>query len=343
MSRFPLAGHGHDHTRRVTIPDATYSPAQGHRPRLLRGLTAATLLLAVVGALLVGATADAAWTVLLLLAAALAGVTVPDLPLRRVLRIALPVVCAAGWTAGLLGAQTGWWPDATGQPAREAAAGVLIWVASGLALAAALVLAELSRSREVHQRRETARALSHARDVAVADPLTGLANRHGLRLLGGQILNTARRRGDAVYCVFLDVDGLAQVNASLGRSGGDEVLLAVAEALRATTRATDVTARWGDDEFVVVGPGTGLPSLEIERRVRAHCIEHGGIDRRVWQPRVSAGSYLLEPWDDDALDAVLHLADRDMQVRRALRRDTDAPLASRAIAPPPQGTDGWTG
>lgn len=298
------------------------------------------LLLAVVGALLLGATAEATWTVLLLLAAGLAGAT--GSPVRWALRLALPAVCLTGWLAGLLHAFVAAPPQQqAGGPEQDAGYAVL-WAASGLALAAALVLAELSRVRHAHQRRETARALSHARDVSVADPLTGLANRHGLRLLGGHILETSRRRGDAVYCVFLDVDGLGGVNRSAGRGDGDEVLLAVAEALRATTRATDVAARWGDDEFVLVGPGTGLPPLEIERRIRAHCIEHGTVDRRVWQPRVSAGSYLLEPWDDDALDAVLHLADRDMQVRRALRRDTGASGASRAIAPPPRpGVDGW--
>ncbi len=324
----------------MIILRATPSAATGGRHTRL---TVASLALAGVGALLIAATADATWTVLLLLAAALAGVGAPEAPVSSLLRVTLPMVCATGWLAGLLHGVLGTAP-AEGPGASHTAAGRLVlWAASGLAVAAALVLAELTRTRQVHQRRETARALSHARDVAVADPLTGLANRHGLQLLAGQILETARRRGDAVYCVFLDVDGLGAVNHVAGRSGGDEVLLTVAEALRRTTRATDVAARWGDDEFVLVGPGTGLPPVEIERRIRAYCVEHGGIDRRLWQPRVSAGSYLLEPWDDDPLDAVRHLAERDMQVRRALRRDTGASDASRAIAPPPPGADGWSG
>ena len=150
-------------------------------------------------------------------------------------------------------------------------------------------MAVLTRARSERERAETDRAIERAQDVAVHDALTGLTNRRGLALLGGQILESARRRGDAVYCIFVDVDGLSRVNEELGHGAGDDVLLTVAEGLRRSTRATDAVARWGDDEFVVVGPGTGLAPLEMERRIRAHCVEHTSIDRRIWQARVSAG------------------------------------------------------
>lgn len=312
----------------MTSSRRTSPAADGHQ--LL--LVGASLGLASVGAVILATTADTTWSVLLLLSAALAGLAAPPPTLARLLRWALPAMCAAGWAAGSLRDLVMAHPAGAGSLAGR----TVLWAASGLALAASLVLAELSRSRHVHQRNETARALSHARDVAVADPLTGLANRHGVNLLGSQILQTARRRGDAVYCIALDVDGLAKVNRAVGRNGGDEVLLAVAEALRATSRATDVAARWGEDEFVLVGPGTGLAPLEVERRVRAHCLEHGYVDRRVWEHRVSAGSHLLEPWDDDVLDTVLHLAERDMRVRRALRRDDFTSDTVATIVPPPQ-------
>ena len=115
-------------------------------------------------------------------------------------------------------------------------------------------------------RARASRAAAEA--AAVRDHLTGLANRRGLAMVGGQMVEQARRQGDAVHCIFVDIDGLKRVNDALGHAVGDEVIVAVAEALRAATRATDVVARWGGDEFCVVGPGPGMAPLELERRVR---------------------------------------------------------------------------
>jgi diguanylate cyclase (GGDEF)-like protein len=123
----------------------------------------------------------------------------------------------------------------------------------------------------------------------------------------------------------VDVDGLTRVNVDHGQRAGDDVLLTVSDALSRCTRATDAVARWGDDEFVVVGPGTGLPPLEIERRVRALCRVGHSVDRTAPQPRISAGGAILEPWDDGDVESLLRHAGREMHVRRALRREAVVP------------------
>jgi len=269
--------------------------------------------LVVAGGAMLALTLEPGWTALLLLGAAASGLG-GSRWWWPVLVGALPAVALAGVAVGLvLGGE------------RAASSQVRTWGVQSLALMVAAGLALLARRRLQHERAETGRALAFAQEIAVHDPLTGLANRRGLALLGGQILESARRRGDAVYCIFVDIDGLTMVNDQLGHSAGDDVLLTVAEGLRRSTRATDAVARWGGGDFVVVGAGTGLAPLEMERRVRAHCVEHTSIARNVWQARVSAGGSVLEPWDDGTIETMLRLADREMHLRRALRREAGAP------------------
>ncbi len=224
-------------------------------------------------------------------------------------------LAGAGWLGGLAAAASSDWRiDDT-----------LAWVGALLVLVLAATATALGRGQRRRVRAERDAARQQARDAVVHDPLTSLANRKGLEMLGGQILESARRRGDAVYCMFLDVDGLARVNAEVGRSAGDDVLLTVADAVARSTRATDAVARWGDDEFVVLGPGTGLAPLEMERRVRVTCLEKSPVPQTVWPARISAGGAVLEPWDDGDIESLLRQADREMHLRRTMRREAAAP------------------
>ena len=227
------------------------------------------------------------------------------------------------WVAGVIGVLwLGWcavaiWlgPDPAATP----------WWAQAMVMAGLVGLAV----NRAHRRSLDAlgRALELAEAAATRDPLTDVANRRGMEMLAGPLMEAARRRGDAVHCLFVDVDGLKRVNDELGHATGDEVLVAVAEAVASTTRGTDVVARWGGDEFCVIGPGPGMAPAELEERIRAHVSTVPPAPAEVWDAAVTVGGSVLAPWDDGELTDLISRADREMYRRRTILRRRSSPPA----------------
>jgi diguanylate cyclase (GGDEF)-like protein len=90
------------------------------------------------------------------------------------------------------------------------------------------------------------------RELALVDPLTGLRNRRGFLEIAEHELQVCLRRGSATALLFIDVDGLKEVNDAHGHAVGDALLRDVADVLRSTTRESDLLSRVGGDEFCVL-------------------------------------------------------------------------------------------
>ncbi len=219
-----------------------------------------------------------------------------------------------------LGASAALWLAGAGVGLANSTAPRLGWLLTGIVVVAVAGLAAVLRAG-VHTLERTLDELRHnVEEESVRDSLTGAVNRRGLEMLGLPLLENARRQGEAVHCLFIDVDGFKAVNAAAGFEFADEVLVALTESLKSSVRGTDSVARWAGDQFVVIGPGTGTSPLELERRIRARLARLTPAPGVTWPGRVSIGSATLVPWDDGNLDSLLRRAEQDMRLRRSLRR-----------------------
>ena len=92
-------------------------------------------------------------------------------------------------------------------------------------------------------------------ESATLDGMTGLFNhRAAMEQLEYQV-NVAIRSGRPLSLAYIDLNDLKPVNDSLGHEGGDQMIIAAADSITNSIRKTDIAARVGGDEFVVIFPG----------------------------------------------------------------------------------------
>lgn len=120
------------------------------------------------------------------------------------------------------------------------------------------------------------------RSQAIQDPLTGLFNRRYLDETLPRELNRAQRLAAPLCVVMLDMDGFKQFNDSFGHAPGDELLRTFADVLRKYLRKSDISCRYGGDEFVLIMPDSPIADTqERVEQIRTHLnelqqVQHAG-------------------------------------------------------------------
>ena len=204
--------------------------------------------------------------------------------------------------------------DSDGMRYGDAAVETLLW--TGLAAFLYVLMVQLREQRAALQRYG-----EEAERSARIDPLTGLRNRRAFEEDIALELKRRGRTGSALSLAVLDLDGFKDINDEHGHSVGDEVLVAVADALRAETRAIDGTYRWGGDEFALVLPGSARGAGKVVCRRISERLEKESPLPRGAPVRISAG--VAEFLDEQTVEQVLAQADAELFTVKRARHISD--------------------
>jgi diguanylate cyclase (GGDEF)-like protein len=153
--------------------------------------------------------------------------------------------------------------------------------------------------------------LQHAKLLSETDELTGLYNTRGFAIAANRLFGQALRYGRPASVLMVDSDNLKTVNDTHGHDAGNRLLRQVANAMQAELRATDVPARYGGDEFIVLLPETPPKgALDVAERIRRTIGSRPlAIDGQQVVTSVSIG-VACYPEDGRTLDALAARADR---------------------------------
>ena len=175
--------------------------------------------------------------------------------------------------------------------------------------------------RDITERR---RLQDEIRQLSLTDQLTGVCNRRGFYLLAENQLQLARRRQRGFLLFYADLDGMKTINDRWGHQAGDQALIDTADVLKSTFRNSDIIARIGGDEFIVLAIDSSEKDGDYFAARLARKIHSLNLEKtRNFTLSLSTGSVYWDPKDALSLDDLISKADRRMyasKARKSVRR-----------------------
>ncbi len=168
------------------------------------------------------------------------------------------------------------------------------------------------------------RAWANVNELAMQDALTGLSNRRRFIPAAQRELDLAQRHRQSLALLVLDVDHFKAINDAFGHLSGDDVLVEVARRCQQALRTTDLLARWGGEEFIMLLPNTPLPQArQLAERVREAIFAAPRImiEGRPVQVTASLGAAGIVQGQDITLDELIKRADIALFNAKSTGRD----------------------
>lgn len=148
------------------------------------------------------------------------------------------------------------------------------------------------------------------RSMSFIDDLTGLHNRRGFLTLAVQQLKTAHREKKKMSLIFIDLDNMKWINDNLGHPAGDQALKSTSDVLIKSFRESDIIARIGGDEFVVLAPeDSGSDTESLTRRLESRIEHYNAEGKRPFDLSLSIGIASYDPLRPSSIEELLYRAD----------------------------------
>ena len=178
---------------------------------------------------------------------------------------------------------------------------------------------------QIQDMTERKRAEAALHSLSLVDELTGLYNRRGFLAVTDAHLSSIRRNHKLPVILYADLDGLKEINDSLGHHEGDRALKKTAEVLKETFRSSDILARLGGDEFVVLAAIGGDESAEsLTQRLQDQLNEFNAHGNRPYDLSLSVGIAHFSDEDSHSIEELMAQADRAMYEQKRTRNSRGA-------------------
>jgi len=172
-------------------------------------------------------------------------------------------------------------------------------------------------SKEIARRQQ---AEAELRSLSLQDSLTGLYNRRGFLALAEQQWLQAYRDKRSLILFFGDLDGLKQINDTLGHQRGDQALLEAANALRQTFRKSDILARIGGDEFAIVAAQAPLEQAQVYlSRLQQTIDQVNSSGHLPFKLSISIGTAIYDQKGETSVQELMRQADQDLYAHKHSR------------------------
>ncbi|MBZ5547920.1 MAG: GGDEF domain-containing protein [Acidobacteriia bacterium] len=157
------------------------------------------------------------------------------------------------------------------------------------------------------------------------DPLTEIYNRRSLEELAGRFIGQAKRLGNPLTFLLVDLDHFKKVNTRFGHLTGDFVLTEIAALLKGSIRGTDAAIRYGGDEFLIALSNTNAAGAATVLNRIETSLNEWNQSSSLDDFAVSLSIGMAEWTDGKTLDEVLDLADRNMYEEKSQRSPWSKP------------------